>query len=86
MTNKVFFTRPNNEQEASEEEVIRFEKSALADVHRGRDVYIIEQFPRKFFGYATKIRLEKVIQPVATLSELSNSRLYRVVSTHNIYE
>ena len=86
MDNKIYFTRPNSTQEATEDEVKRFEKSALADFSRGKEVYIIEQFPRKFFGYATKIRLEKVIEPTIALSPVSNSFLYRVVSTHSMYE
>lgn len=86
MDNKIYFTRINKEKGAGEDEIKRFEKSALSDLGRGKDVYIIEQFPKKFFCFATKIRLEKVAEPVSSLSELSNSRLFRVVSTHSMYE
>ncbi|MFH0954811.1 MAG: hypothetical protein V1777_01795 [Candidatus Micrarchaeota archaeon] len=86
MDNKVYFTRTKKDEAADEDEIFRFEKSALSDIGRGKDVYIIEQFPRKFFNYAAKIKLEKVIEPVVTLSELSNSRLFHVTSRHSLYE
>lgn len=86
MDNIVYHTRSNKDVAASEDDVKRFEKTALADFARGKKVYLIEAFPKKFFYYATKIRLEKVSEPVASLSELSNSQLFKVVSTHNIYQ
>lgn len=86
MENAIYFTRPNKDVAASEDDVKRFEKSAIADFGRGKKVFIIEAFPKKFFFYATKIRLEKTTEPVAALSELSNSRLFKVVSTHSIYQ
>jgi len=86
LDNRVYYTRPNKEKAATEDEIIRFEKFVLADIHRGKQFFIIEEFPIKFFGYATKIRLQKVMEPVGTLSEESNGRLYKVVSTSSIYE
>lgn len=83
--NKVYFTRFNKGKEASEDEIQRFEKSALSDFSRGKEVYIIEKFPKKFFSYATRIRLEKVEEPVSTLSAVSNSRLFKVVSHYRNY-
>jgi len=86
MDNKIYFTRLNKEKGASEDEVKSFEKSAISDFRRGKEVYIIEKFPKKFFYYATQIRLEKVVDSVSSLSALSNSRLFKVVSTPNIHE
>ena len=86
MGEKIYFTRPNKDQEANAEEVKSFEKSALSNFKRGNEVYIIEKFPRQFFQFSTKIKMEKITDPVPTLSPLSNSRLYRAVSTHSIYE
>ncbi len=83
--NKIYFTRYNKELEATEDEIKRFEKSALSDFDRGKQVFIIEKFPKKFFNLATKIKLEKVEEPDSTLSELSNSRLFKVVSAFSIY-
>jgi len=85
MDNRVFFTRPNKGKEASEEEIRRFEKSALSDFSQGKEVFIIEKFPKRFFHHATKIRLEKVTEPIPSLSALSNSRLFKVVSTYSLY-
>lgn len=86
MDNKVYFTRFNKEKEANEDEIRRFEKSALSDFGRGKEVYIIEKFPKKFFQLATKIRIEKVAETVASLSAISNTRLFKVISTCSIYE
>lgn len=86
LDNKIYFTRPNKDEMAKEDEIKRFEKSALSDFSRGKEVYIIEKFPKNFFYFATKIRLEKVTEPVPSLSEASNSHLFKVVTTHNIYE
>lgn len=86
MDNKIYFTRTKKDVVADEDEIFRFEKSALSDIGRGKDVYIIEQFPKKFFNYAAKIKLEKVTEQDITLSELSNSRLFRVTSRHSLYE
>ena len=86
MMNKVYFTRAKKNEIADEDEIFRFEKSALSDIGRGKDVYIIEQFPKKFFHYAGKIKLEKVTEPDATLSEADNLRLFRVTSRHSMYE
>lgn len=83
--NKIYFTRFNKGKAASEEEIQLFEKSALSDFTRGKEVYIIEKFPKKFFSHATKIRLEKVDEPVSSLSALSNSRLFKVVSHYREY-
>lgn len=86
MQHQVFFTRPNKDVAASQEDILRFEKSALSDLGRGKEVYIIELFPRRFFSYAVKIRLEKVVEPIASLPALSNQHLFRVFSTNSIYE
>lgn len=86
MDNKIYFTRVNKEKAANEDEIKRFEKSAISDFSRGKEVYIIEKFPKKFFHLATKIRIEKVVDPVSSLSALSNSRLFRVVSANSMYE
>ena len=85
MGSKVYFTRPNKGKEASEDEIKSFEKSALADFSQGKDVYIIEKFPKRFFHFATKIQIEKVIEPVSSLSAVSNSRLFKVVARHGLY-
>lgn len=86
MDNMIYFTRPNKEKEASEDEVKSFEKYATSDFNRGKEVYIIEKFPKRFFYFATKIRLKKVVDYVSSLSALSNSRLFKVIFTNNIYE
>ncbi|MDO8625769.1 MAG: hypothetical protein Q7R47_06815 [Candidatus Diapherotrites archaeon] len=86
MDNKIYVTRENKERVATEDEIKRFEKSALADFAKGKDVYLIEAFPNKFFGYATKIRLERVMIGISTLSDESNSHLFKVVATGSIYE
>ncbi len=86
MDNKIYLTRRNEELVATEDDIKLFEKSALFEFAKGNDVYIIEKFPIKFFGHATKIRLQKVSVPVSSLSEESNSRLFKVVSAHSIYE
>lgn len=86
MDNKIYFTRFNKGKEANEDDIKRFEKSAISDLRRGKEVYIIEKFPKKFFQLATKIRIEKVIDPVSSLSAISNSRLFKVISTCSIYE
>jgi len=85
-SNKIYITRPNKDTEATPEEIQRFEKTTLADFGRGKDVYLIEKFPKRFFIHATKIKLEKVDEPVSTLSDESNSRLFRVLSTYSIYQ
>lgn len=85
MDNKIYLTRFNKGKEANEDEVKRFEKSALSAFARGKEVYIIEKFPKKFFQLATKIRIEKVVDNVSSLSALSNSRLFKVVLTGSIY-
>lgn len=84
--NKIYVTRQNKEKEANEEEIKDFEKTAMADFKKGKDVYLIEKFPKKFYYFATKIRIEKVVEPVSSLSAVSNSRLFKVISTDNIYE
>jgi len=86
MFNDIYFTREKKNQEASVEEIQKFERSAIMDFGRGNRVYIIEKFPKKFYQLATRIKLEKVMEPVATLSELSNSRLFKVVSANSLYE
>ncbi len=86
MSDRIYFTRANKEKEADEDEIRSFEKSALSDFKRGKEVYIIEKFPKKFFHLATKIRIEKVVERVSSLSPLSNSRLFRVISANSIYE
>jgi hypothetical protein len=86
MDDTIYFTRLNKEKEASEDEIKSFEKSAISDFSKGKEVYIIEKFPKKFFYFATKIKIEKVVDPVPSLSTLSNSRLFKVVSTGSIYE
>lgn len=83
--NKVYFTRFNEDKIASENEIHSFEKSALSDFTRGKEVYIIEKFPKKFFGYATKIKLEKVEESVSSLSAIANSRLFKVVLRDHHY-
>jgi len=85
MSNRIYFTRANKEKEADEGEIKSFEKSALSDFKRGKEVYIIEKFPKKFFHLATKIRIEKVVGNVSSLSPLSNSRLFQVFSANSIY-
>lgn len=85
MDNKIYFTRLNKDKAAGEDEIKRFEKSALSDLGRGKDLYIIEQFPKSFFYFASKVKLEKTVDAVSSLSELSNSRLFRVVTTHSMY-
>ena len=84
--NQIVFTRNNKETPANEEEIKQFEKTALSGFGRGKEVFIIEQFPKSFFYFASKIRLEKVAAPVSTLSEQSNSRLFKVLSTHSMFE
>ena len=86
INNKIYFTRPNKDEEANEDDIKSFEKTAIADVNRGKEVFIIEKFPKKFFYMATKIRIEKVDEPVAALSDLANSRLFKVVSNNSLYE
>lgn len=86
LSNKIYLTRPNKDIEANEDDVKRFEKFALADFKMGKDVYIIEKFPKKFYYFATKIRIEKVVEPISSLSAVSNSRLFKVISTSSIYE
>jgi|SRR3989338_5124414 len=85
MNDKIYFTRANKEKEADEDEIKSFEKCALSDFKRGNEVYIIEKFPKKFFHLATKIKIEKVVENVSSLSPISNSRLFRVVSANSIY-
>ncbi|HIH33534.1 MAG TPA: hypothetical protein HA227_04780 [Candidatus Diapherotrites archaeon] len=85
MRKDVYFTRTHKGKEANEDEVREFERSALSDFGRGNKVFIIEKFPKKFFQLATRIKLEKVDEPVSSLSALSNSRLFRVVSANSIY-
>jgi hypothetical protein len=85
MDNKVYLTRANKEKVATEDEVKQFEKSAIAQLSKGKDVYLIEAFPNKFFGYATRIRLEKEVVSVSTLTETANTQLFKVVATGNIY-
>lgn len=86
MDNKIYFTRFNRGKEANEDEVKRFEKSAISDIGRGKQVYIIEKYPKKFFQLATRIRIEKVAETVASLSAISNARLFKVILTGSIYE
>ncbi|MBN1941429.1 MAG: hypothetical protein JW772_04580 [Candidatus Diapherotrites archaeon] len=86
MDNRVYLTRPNKEKEASDEEIKIFEKSALSGVNKGKEVYLIEKFPKRFFCHATRIKLEKVTENVSTLSALSNSRLFKVVSVQGRWE
>lgn len=86
MDNAVYCTRLHEDKAADQDEIKRFEKTALSNFNRGKKVFLIEQFPKQFWYFATKIRLEKVEQPVATLSAVSNSRLFKVISTNSIYE
>ncbi len=85
MVNTVYFTRHNKEEEANADDIRRFEKSAISDIGRGKIVFIIEKYPKKFFQLATRIRIEKVVEKVASLSALSNSRLFKVILTGDIY-
>jgi len=85
MGTRVYVTRPNKEKEADQDEIKKFEKSALSYFGRGNQVYIIEKFPKKFFQLATKIRIEKATEPVSSLSALSNSRLFKVILTNKFY-
>ncbi|HLD58865.1 MAG TPA: hypothetical protein VI977_04470 [archaeon] len=86
MNDRIYFTRANKEKAATPEEIRVFEKSALADFDKGKEVYIIEKFPKKFFYFATKIKIEKVEEPISTLSAASNSMLFKVVSANSLYE
>lgn len=86
MDNKIYLTRPNKENAATEDEVKGIEKSALSEFSRKKDVYIVEKFPIRFFQYATKIKIEKVSEPDATLSELANTQLFKITTTNNIFE
>jgi hypothetical protein len=85
MIEDIYFTRENKNKEASAEEVGKFERSAISDFGRGNRVFIIEKFPKKFYQFAALIKLEKAIEPVSTLSALSNSRLFKVVLANRIY-
>lgn len=85
MGNRIYITRPNKEKEANQEEIKQVEKSAISYFNRGNQVYIIEKFPKKFFQLAAKIRIEKVIEPVSSLSKLSNSRLFKISLANNNY-
>ncbi len=85
MGSRIYITRPNKAKEANQDEIKQFEKTALSYAGRGNQVYLIERFPKKFFQFATKIKIEKVIEPISSLSALSNSRLFKVVLTHNTY-
>ena len=76
--NKIYFTRQNKEEEATEENIRHFEKSAISDVQRGKEVFIIEKFPKKFFQLATRIRIEKVVENIPSLSVKSNTRLFKI--------
>ncbi|MBI4053225.1 MAG: hypothetical protein HY394_04260 [Candidatus Diapherotrites archaeon] len=84
-SNRIYLKRPNDEKEASEDDIRQLERSAIAGFNMGKEVYIIEKFPKKFFYFATKIRIEKVADRVASLSAVSNSRLFRVVPSHSVY-
>ena len=86
MPNEIYFTRYNKDQEATGDDIRRFEKSAISDMGRGKKVFIIEKFPKKFFQLATKIRIEKVEEKVSSLSVASNSRLFKVIRTGSILE
>ena len=86
MITDIYFTRENKNKEASAEEIRKFERSAISDFGRGNRVFIIEKFPKKFYQLSTRLKLEKVMEPVSTLSGLSNSRLFKVVSANSIYE
>ncbi len=85
MDNKIYFTRHNKEKEANTDDIRRFEKSAIADICRGKEVFIIEKYPKKFFQLATRIRIEKAVETVASLSATSNARLFKVILTGSIY-
>ena len=86
MDNKIYFTRRNKGKEATNENIRHFEKSALSDIQRGKEVFIIEKFPKKFFQLATRIRIEKVVENVPLLSSRANARLFKVFRTGSIYE
>lgn len=86
MINDIYFTRENKNTEANAEEVQKFERSALLDFGRGNRVFLIEKFPKRFYQLATRIKLEKVNEPVLTLSALSNSRLFKIVTANSIYD
>lgn len=85
MDNKVYLTRNNKNREADGDDIKRFEKTAIADINRGREVYLIEKYPKKFFQLATRIRIEKVAEIVASLPAISNARLFKVFLTNSIY-
>ncbi len=80
----IYLTRPNKETEADEDDIKRFEKSAISNFNLGNRVYLIEKFPKKFFQLATKIRIEKASEHFSSLSEQSNSMLFKVFLTNNI--
>ena len=86
MDNKIYFTRANKNIAANEDEIKQFEKSTLSNFSKKKEVYIIERFPKKFYYYATKIRIEKVAKRDSFLSPLSNSRLFQVFPTQSIFE
>ena len=85
ISNKIYLKRPNDENEANEDDIRQLERSAIAGFNMGKEVYIIEKFPKKIFYFATKIRIEKVVDRVKSLSALSNSRLFKVVPSHSVY-
>ncbi len=82
----MYCTRQNKGVEATEDDIRRFEKSAIANIGQGKEVYLIEKYPKRFFHRATRIRIEKVAEKVASLSKGSNARLFKVFLTGNIYE
>ncbi len=86
MTETVYLSRPNREKEASGDDILQFENSALSLLRRGKDVYTIEAFPKRFFHYVSRIRLEKVDRVLPDLSALENAQLFKVVFSGSMYE
>lgn len=84
MDNRIYITRMNKDEQANSDDIRRFEKSAISEIGRGKKVFIIEKFPQKFFQLATRVRIEKTVEKVASLSAASNAKLFKVLLTGNI--
>jgi len=83
--NKVYLTRPNKEKAASEDEIRQLERSANSYFNMGKEVYIVEKFPKNFFYFATKIRLQKVVDRVKSMPAISNAMLFRIVPSNSMH-
>lgn len=86
MQRRVFLPKLRQGKHASGEDILRFEALAVYNLREGREVFTIEPFPKRYFYYLSKIRLEKVVERDPTLDDASNAQLFRVVLTGNIYE